>query len=231
MVAGEFTSNFVLPEPLNKGLKIETRESRMLRIRVPRIKVKILETNTMGSVTIVDGLITTNYAFTTDANGEAVITPNYLSQTDLLYIVMDNTAITPNETEVKGGCKCFSKKTEFLIANGWNGANVTSTSFGLVAEVLAECAQTELACILANELRFAVLYRAGLEIVKEAKTTGRLNSVTLLDEEKITFLLQEFERRYTEEMQNTVTTLPVLFSRLDDVCVVCAQSRFVYGTP
>jgi len=52
-----------------------------------------------------------------------------------------------------------------------------------------------------------------------------------LDGYKIEFLLQEFERRYQEEMKNTVNTLPVLFSRLDDVCVVCAQSRFVYGTP
>lgn len=231
MRAGEFTTTVVAPEALNKGLKIETRESRMLRIRVPKIQVKIMETNLLHAITIVDGLKTTVYPFTTDANGEATIYPNYLSETDLLYIVMDNTAINPNETEVKGGCKCFSKKTEFLVANGWNGSSVASTSFGISADILAECAQTELACILANELRFAVLYRAGLEIIKEAKTTGRLNSVTLLDEEKIDFLLAEFEKRYNAEMENTVKTLPVLFSRLDDVCVVCAQSRYVFGTP
>lgn len=231
MRAGEFTTTFVAPEAFNKGLKIETRESRMLRIRIPKIEVKIQEPMLLHSLSIVDGLNVTYYPFTTNGNGEATIYPNYLSQTELVYIVMDNAAINPNETEVKGGCKCFSKKTEFLVANGWDGSNVASTSFGISADVLAECAQTELACILANELRFAILYRSGLEIVKEAKTTGRLNSVTLLDEEKIAFLLAEFERRYTEEMKNTVETLPVLLSRLDDICIVCSQSRYVFGTP
>jgi len=118
-----------------------------------------------------------------------------------------------------------------MVANGWNGLTTTTTSFGLIVNANAECSTDEIGCVLAQKIRFAVFYRSGIEIVKEAITTDRLNSVTLLDSEKCQFLLEEFEKQYKQQFETAVQTLPELFSRIDDICVVCNQSRYVYGTP
>lgn len=228
---GEWSSNWNTPAALMRGVRINTRDSRMLRIRVQSVKIRIQETNYSGNVEIVDGVIGTQYPFTTDANGEAEVFPNYLSATDEIFIVTDNTSITTNKTVVKGGCKCSTKKSEFLLANGWSGSTTTSTSFGLIVGAAAECSVDEIGCVLAQKLRFPILYRTGMEIAKEALTTDRLNSVTLLDSETWNFCLENWSAQYDAQMKTAIQQLPELFSRMDDICVICNQSRYVYGTP
>ena len=231
LVVGEWKNTFLTPDPSDRGVRITTRESRLLRVRVQSVQIRIMEPNFIGQIKIVDGTQVATFDFETDANGNAEVFPNYLSQTAEIYVVQDNTAINPNNTMVKGGCSCSSKKSEFMIANGWNGVTTTTTSFGLVVQANAECSTDEIGCVLAQKIRFAVLYRAGIEIIKEAITTDRLNSVTLLDSDKCEFLLTEFNNQYKQQFETVVQTLPELFSRIDDICVVCNQSRYVYGTP
>jgi len=226
---GEFTSTFELPSNNFKGIRIQTRDSRMLRIRVQSIKIRILETNLVHSIQIFDGVDNISFPFTTDANGDAEIFVDYLSNTSEIYVTMDNTAINPNKTKVKGSCNCSTTKSEFLVANGWTGSTTTSTSFGLVVNAAAECSVDEIGCVLAQKLRFPILYRTGIEIVKEALTTDRLNSVTLLDSAKCEFLLAEFEKQYESTFKTSIDSLPSLFARMDDICITCNQSRFVYG--
>lgn len=222
---------YLSPSPADKGVRITTRESRMLRIRVQSVQIRIQEVAFSGNLTIEDGIFSTNYPFTTDADGFAEVFPNYLSDTAEIYIVIDNSLISPLNTKVKSSCNCSTAKSRFLSANGWNGSSTSSTSFGLVVQAVAECSPDEIACILAQKIRFPILYKSGIEIVKEAMTTDRLNSVTLLDSDKCEFMLNEFEKQYQSHFETTIKSLPSLFSRMDDICVVCNQSRFVYGTP
>lgn len=231
ILAGEFQNGFTTPAALMRGLRITTRESRLIRIRVQRVEIRIQETNYSGNVEIVDGPDYALFPFTTDSSGRATIYPNYLSTTAELYIVTDNTNINVQKTKIKGSCNCSSKKSQFMIANGWTGATTSSDSFGLVVQAMAECDQNQIACMLAQKLRFPIWYRAGIEIVTEALTTDRLNSVTLLDKEKCTFLIDLFGQEYDKTMKSAIEQLPDFFSRLDDICVVCNQSRYVQGTP
>ncbi len=183
------------------------------------------------SIEINDGVDVVSFPFTTDLNGNAEIFVDYLSNTDEIFITMDNTAINPNKTKVKGSCNCSTSKSEFLVANGWNGISTSSSSFGLVVNAAAECSIDEIGCVLSQKLRFPILYRTGIEIVKEALTTDRLNSVTLLDSVKCDFLLEEFQKQYDSTFKTSIESLPSLFARMDDICITCNQSRFVYGLP
>jgi hypothetical protein len=228
---GEYLTGFATPEAMEKGVKLTTKDSRMIRIKVNRIKIKIQEVNFDHAVKITDGIGATLYPFTTDANGEAEIFPNYISKSPEIYVTMDNTAINPAVTNVKQGCSCYSKSSQYLLANGWNGSGVSTSSFGLQIQTNSECSMNELACVIAQQLRFPILYKSGIEIVKEAKASDRLNSVTLLDDEKIDFLLTEFSEQYKLHFNNVVQSLPELLKRIDDICVVCNQSRWIYGTP
>lgn len=231
LVVGEFQPTFLSGSTTKRGVRINTRESRLLRVRVQSVKIRVAEGNESGEITIIDGTEAINFPFVTDNSGNAEIFPNYLSQTAEVFVVMDTEDFSPNNTKVKGGCSCSTKKSEFLVANGWNGTSTTTTSFGLVVQANAECSVDEIGCILAQKIRFAVLYKSGIEIVKEALTTDRLNSVTLLDSDKCKFLLDEFEKQYKSHFDTAVQTLPTLFARVDDICILCNQSRYVYGTP
>ena len=228
---GEWDNAWNAPAPLDRGVRINTRDSRMLRIRVQSVKIKIQEFGFSGFVDILDGIKTTSFPFTTDANGDAEIFPNYLSETDEIFVLTDNAAINTNKTKVKGGCKCSTKKSEFLIANGWSGTTTTGTSFGLQVGAAAECSMDEIGCVIAQKLRFPILYRAGMEIAKEALTTDRLNSVTLLDGDTWNFCLENWSAQYDAQMKTAIQQLPELFNRMDDICVICNQSRYVYGMP
>jgi hypothetical protein len=203
----------------------------MLRIRVQSVKVKLQETGFTGNIDIVDGVITKSFPFTTDANGDAEIFPDYLSETNEVFVTTFNAGINTNKTKVKGGCNCSTKKSEFLIANGWSGTGTTGTSFGLIVGAAAECSVTEIGCVLAQKLRFPILYRAGMEIAKEALTTDRLNSVTLLDGETWNFCLENWSAQYDAQMKTAIQQLPELFNRMDDICIICNQSRYVQGMP
>jgi len=231
LLVGDFNANYLNPSAVDRGLKITTKNTRMMRIHVGQVNIRIQQPNILHSFQIIDGLNSTSFSFVTDGNGEAVIYPNYMSSTREIYIVMDNTSINPADTDVKTGCSCSSKSSQYMIANGWSGSGVGNNSFGIKAQVNAECRIDELVCIIAQHLRFPILYRAGLEIVKEAKATDRLNSVTLLDNDKINFLYEEFTNQYNNQMKLVVNQLPELMKRIDDICVICNQSRYVYGNP
>jgi hypothetical protein len=231
ILVGEYQSGFNGSAAFMRGARITTRESRLIRIRVQSVEIRIQETNYSGNVEIVDGVDFAVFPFTTDANGRALIYPNYLSSTAEIFIVADNTNINPQKTKIKGSCNCSSKKSQFMIANGWTGTTTSSDSFGLVIQAVAECDQNQIACMLSQKLRFPIWYRAGIEIVTEALTTDRLNSVTLLDKEKCEFLLDLFGQEYDKTMKSAMEQLPDFFSRLDDICVVCNQSRYVQGNP
>jgi hypothetical protein len=228
---GEWDDAWNTPAAFDRGVRINTRDSRMLRVRVQSVKIKIQQPTFSGLIKILDGIETTTFPFTTDANGDAEIFPNYLSETDEIFVTTDNTAINTNKTKVKGGCKCSTKKSEFLIANGWTGTTTAGTSFGLIVGAAAECSVDEIGCVLAQKLRFPILYRAGMEIAKEALTTDRLNSVTLLDGDTWRFCLDNWSAQYDAQMKTAVQQLPELFNRMDDICVICNQSRYVQGMP
>jgi hypothetical protein len=228
---GDWQPTFLIPNPNERGFRITTRESRMVRIRVQSVQIRIVEAVYSGNITITDGIFTTQYPFTTDLSGFAEIFPDYLSDGAEIYITTDNSAINVNNTKVKSSCNCTTAKSRFLTGNGWNGLGTSSSSFGLSVNVAAECSLDEIACVLAQKIRFPILYRAGIEIVKEAKTTDRLNSVTLLDGEKCEFMLGEFEKQYNSHFETAVQQLPGLFARMDDICITCNQSRYIQGLP
>ena len=231
LALGDFNSNYLAPASIDRGIKVTVKNTRMMRIFVGNVTIRIQQANTTHSFQIVDGFNSTSFSFTTDGNGEATVFANYMSSNRDIYILMDNTAINPADTDIKSGCSCSSKSSQYMLANGWSGGGVGNNSFGIKAQVNAECRIDELMCIISQHLRFPILYKAGLEIVKEAKATDRLNSVTLLDNDKINFLYEEFTNQYNNHMKLVVNQLPELMKRIDDICVICNQSRYVYGNP
>jgi len=228
---GELQSTTLAPMAADRGVKFNITDSRLLRVRIRNVKFKALEVLTAGVLKIIDGQNTTLYPFTTDANGEAEIFTDYLSKTVEVFVTVDDTAFTVNNTLIKSSCNCYHKRSQFISVYGWSGSGTSVSSYGLQVDSTAECDNNEFACVISAKLGLPILYKSGIEIVKEAITSDRLNSMTLLDTEKSEFLIEEFEKQYKNQMTILVASLPELMKRIDDICVVCNQSRFVYGTP
>lgn len=228
---GEFNNQNVAPVALDRGVRLQIRNTRLSRLRVNTINIKIQQTNFAHSVEIVDGINSYSYPFTTDANGEAQIQPDYLSTSNIIYITMNDTNINVNKSDVKTNCSCSTKSSQYIVANGWNGSTMTNSTYGLQVYANAECNVDEIGCMLTSKLTFPILYRTGLEIAKEAATTDRLNSITLLDSEKVDFLLNSFKMEYDKHMKLLIDSIPQLLKRIDDCCIVCNQSRYVQGIP
>ncbi len=217
----------------NKGIKFKIGNARLLRIRVNAIKIKTNNPATAINGQIIDGNTTWSFSTTTDADGYAEYLPQYLSSTKEVIIVIDTTGLSVNKTDVKAGCGCSSKASKFMTVTGWDGVSnkTANTTYGLVVDATAECNYDEFACLIQSKLPFPILFRAGLEIVKEAITTDRLNSITLLDEDKVNFLLSDFNRDYEKYMKALIDSLPELMKRIDDCCIVCTQSKYTIGRP
>lgn len=228
---GKFTTTFLPVMNADRGVRLKTKNSRLIRIRVNSINVKIQQPNFTHSVEITDGLNTTSFPFTTDANGDAELFIDYLSTTNDMLITMNDTNINVNDSDVKEGCGCSSKSSQYLNAYGWNGANNSNSTYGLQVKANSECSIDELGCILAPKLSLPILYKSGLEIIKEAITSDRLNSMTLLDSEKTEFLFDMFSKEYDKHFKILIASIPELMKRVDDCCIICNQSRYVQGLP
>lgn len=229
--AGEWKSTFIAPANIDRGVKITANKSRLLRVRVNNVKIKIQQANYSGNIKCDDGVSFTLFPFTTDANGEAEIFPNYLSNTKDLWVLLNDNGINVNNSEVKTGCGCSSKASRYMTATGWNGSGLANSTYGLQVDATAECSYDEFACIISAKLPFLILYKAGIEIIKEAITTDRLNSITLLDTDKAQFMLSDFTKEYDKHSKMLIDSLPELFKRVDDCCIMCNQAKYVIGRP
>lgn len=227
---GDYYPYFVTPLNVDRGVYIKSSKSRLLRLRVNKIKLKLQNLNYSTVIEVDDGLNVTTYNVTTDNSGEVILEPNILTGTGEVWVTLKDINAVPAKSEVKKNCGCSTKSSKYLTAHGWDGKIINQT-YGFEVSVVAECNYDEFACIIASKLPFPILYKSGLEIVKEALTTDRLNAITLLDSEKVDFLLKEFQDQYDKYMKTMVDSIPELMKRTDDCCIVCTQSRYMIGRP
>lgn len=228
---GKYKSTTMTQSPLQRGLEVKTRNSNLLKIRVQTIEIRILETNYQGTVKILDGLDVTSYDYETDANGQASLLVDYLSSTNHVKIVIEDDQITPFDAYIKEGCNCYSRRSEFLKATGVKNGSSATSSFGLSVQTLAECDNESLICLLSNQLGFPILYKTGIEIVKEWIASDRLNPVTIIDDGTEEFLLDNFEREYKKQLNLLTTSLSKVLNNIDEICVVCAGNHYAEGIP
>lgn len=228
---GDWTQNSLAPANFDRGIHLQIKKSRMLRMRINSVQIKLGQANTTHQLSIDDGINSKSWSFTTDNNGFAEIDLNYLSENKDVYIYMDNSSINVNNSSIKTGCGCSSKSGQFLTAYGWNGSSNSNSTYGLKVQAVAECNNDEFACILGGRLGLPILYRSGIEILKEAVATDRLNSITLLDTDKINFLLENWTTEYDKQMKLLIESLPQLLRRIDECCIVCNQNKYIQGLP
>tara|TARA_R100001244_G_scaffold16626_1_gene17981 strand:+ start:221 stop:1159 length:939 start_codon:yes stop_codon:yes gene_type:complete len=226
---GDFKTNYLAVSPNERGVKIVTSETRLSKIYVDKVKIELDDGGipVAGVLNITDNNTITTYNFTTDGAGVSEFNVDYMSESTTIYLTIDNTLLQMKDAEVKKGCGCGSNRSKNLKAHGWTGTSTSTSTYGIQAYVTAECDVEEFACIISHHLGLPILYKSGIEIIKELFSSDRLNSFTLLKDEQAEFLLDDYQKEYKKLMTNLVNSLPDLAKKIDDVCVVCKQSRYV----
>lgn len=230
------TDKFLSQIAKNRGLKIEKTcyNSRLSKLYVKRISLLSSISALQVPVYIKDGTLTTTIKVDLVSNVPYELVLNYKAVNDIIYILADNTNVkmcsTDNPDNISicgcGHCNCISSSNYFFIT-GWDGAVNNSEMFGIIADVSMICDEDELMCLLANNIRFPVFWKIGIEAIREAQMTDRLNYYTLTqDAESLQQKFDYFEKKYTESMKLFSASVPALMNTLDKYCIQCNQTRY-----
>lgn len=243
ITAGNFTPNrFLSPFNAYRGLQIKKikRDSRMVTIK----RVKILSGTTLNNVElrIIDGTYQTSIPVNLIAGQILEVELNYKAIFDEVYITLDNALIsvsegTIDENNSKGGCGCRNTYTTVKSPNspetgiqvlGWSGAATDNKSYGLSVDIEMKCEIEKFACTIADSLKYILLYKAGIEIVKEWMHSNRVTQATTVDVDQAVYLLDSWQKIYDSKYKTFVDRIRPLINSLGDPCVECKGVSYVY---
>lgn len=242
--AGQFTSQFIPPADLQRGIVIHRRLNNLLKIRIDRIKFLSNTTKSNLPITIFDGINQTIYNIDVVAGVPYVLDlSNYEPITNIVYITAPNIDIEVNHVHLYNvnnmntyhsncgcGCNTQSKKDhnkKFYI-RGWDGTNEYHYSFGMTVETTLMCNYDSFICALVPNFRFIMLYKAGIEVAKEWFHSERLNEFTTLKLENVNFLITKWQEEYDRKYKTLVQMIPEMVKSVKDDCVICKGGAYYY---
>lgn len=239
--AGIFSTNYMSVAQLERGLHIMKTRTNLQRLKVLSLNILTKTTINHKLIKILDGPKVTYYYADLVANKITTLQLNYVAYSDEIYILMDNSDVEVNDGIFYsrlniGNCNCsretrrnnYSNTTD-LIVYGWNGIEDEDRTFGMEVRLTVECDLNLLVCSLGTHLRYLMLYRSGIELVKEWLTSPRLNEFTLLHADHVGFLLDSWKEEYDRRYKTLIQTIPSLIKSLDDPCISCRGLQYTYG--
>ena len=229
---GRFVDTYLANDASERGIHIERDNTRLTKIYVQSVTIKVNDTTTDKEFKIIDGDVETTYTFSGSPGDEVTVITDYTATRDEIFVVMDNSDVQVNETSLyDSDCGCIANNYKYFNINGWNGTRNDSITYGMQVNVNMECSDDDLICIFNHRLGLAALYRAGIEILNEAIESDRLNYVTIYGEEKAMEKKAEWEALYENELNSKVAGIKDLLQKLDDVCLDCRSSRILKQMP
>lgn len=226
-LGGEFDDDgeYHAVDTADRGIRIDLDETTLSRIQINRVRILFNDAGA-ENITITDGVNTETYAVTLVAGEEQDVEINYSCVRRRVYITMDK-ALHPAKGDVKMD---YYPDYDPLAVRGYNG-DLTSSHYGIQADISVICSMDEVACLLKEFLGHAVLYRFGIEAAREAIDTDRINFFTLTNRDGIVELLESYQLDYENEMKQIARSIPKLMRKLDNTCIDCNQNKYLERVP
>jgi hypothetical protein len=114
-------------------------------------------------------------------------------------------------------CNCNGKSPNKFIS--------VSDGVGVTAEVAIVCDKPEMSCRVLDSLKYAILYRAGMQVLDEWMATDRLNFLAVNKQEWAIATRAEWEREYIEKTRIAVRNDYELYQKIDKHCFKCTSPR------
>lgn len=222
----------------NSGLRIRKVRTAFTNLRIPNIYL-LADTDIASVViSIVDGaVIKTITVDNIVAKVEKQVFIDYVSTTEQVDIYWDTTAIatstgTTYSTQKTSHCGCANGTYDFITAQGYKAGVATNEIYGIRADIQVECNTDKMMCLLVDKLRMCILYKAGIELLKEWLATDRLNFLAIHGKEWAEKKIEEWnETEYKPRMETMKPSFKNFLMSFDEFCFNCGGYRYGYVHP
>jgi len=210
-----------------RGIRLDIKETTLSEMYINRVTI-LANTSVVCNIVVTDGEDTENYAVTLVAGIEQDVEINYRCNRKRVYVTCDGIIAGAEGKARMDNCM---EGYNILSVRGYDGSNLTSSHYGLRADVSVVCSMDNLACLLKDVLGEAVLYRFGMELAREQLESDRINYFTLTNRDAVIELLESYKEDYAKTMMDIARTIPKLLRKLDDYCIDCVQNKYIEVVP
>lgn len=211
-------------EAVEKGLYIEKRFAPMGKVQLDKLVLLVKNDISNKKIIITDGI--TKEEIFVDLVGGVPLTVDVSFQgaTDFLTVKWDTSDIEPAASSVRksitnGFCGYCDGIEAPLYVQGINGTYKGFGSYGIQAHIQLKCDLKQAFCQMIDDLKFAILYKAGILILKEWQSSTRLNYITIHSEDWLELKLTEWEElTYPEKLKQGLQNASTYLSKLDSRC-------------
>lgn len=101
-----------------------------------------------------------------------------------------------------------------------DGNKTINHTNGLSILYSISCSVEPFVCSMANLLSWAILHKAGAEVIKEMKVSNRLNNIVLLNRDEFDGLIEAYENEYMSSLKGVLDSMVLP----NDFCFDCNKS-------
>lgn len=229
---GKYKDTYLANAALDRGIKVTRENSRLSKIQIKDVTIKVNDTTVDKEFKIIDGDVETVYTFSGSAGDEVTVITDYIAKRDEVLVVMDNSDVQVNDSSLyDSDCSCVKKNYRYFDVFGWNGTGTNSTTYGMRVNVNMVCSDDDIICLFNHRLGLAALYGAGIEILKEVVESDRFNYITMFGIEAAQAKIEEWKEYYNSEIESQIDGIKSLLNRTDDICVECRKNRVLKQMP
>lgn len=139
--------------------------------------------------------------------------------TNTAYISIADERVKPAVTVCGANCGC--SKTGVISRRGYDDTGETDSTFGVAVCGAVVCCFDTLFCEYLQDFKWAALYAAGIEILKEFGSSDRLNYVTCYGVEWAEIKLIEWENERKKYLACACEKMAMELLSKNDFCVAC----------
>ena len=207
-----------------KGIYIEKRFSTLGQIVIDSLTLLCDTTIENKTILISDGITQKELEVNLQAGVPTEVFVGFSGITDWVTIKWNTSDIRPAASSIRksitnGFCGYCGSGDAPIYIQGLNGNQRGYSSYGIQAHIQLKCDLKKAFCHLLDDLKFAILYKAGIQILKEWQSSTRLNFITIHSEEWLQMKLPEWEElTYPKYLNSGVQNILTYLDRMDSRC-------------
>jgi hypothetical protein len=228
-------SQYEAISPKYRGQVLRKQYSPLSYFLIESVTLKANTTKLNHQIKIFEGSISNpvnlaSYRADLIAGQEITVHVNHRSYGQKLFVLTDNTDVAMSTSFIEGCHSCHEETYgsygyNYLIASGFDGVNHSGNTYGVRVDYSIRCDKELLFCKLAMECKNAVLYRAGVEILKEWLSGDRMTFVSIYSEDWAKAKLVEWTEMSDYYLNLNIDGLSEYLTDLDCLCLPCSGNR------
>lgn len=244
---GEFNVNFDssvndyhASENVEKGIRLKKANTQLTTLKIVNIVLKATSNAVISGkqLKIKDGIKTYTYDIPDMNPGEEIsMLVDYTAKNDKIDIVWNTNDIEPSKgstslTQKFNGCTgCGNSRYDFFSAVGLNGTKETTSLYGIRVDFIIECSMEKALCLLLPQLKNALLYAVGVELLKEWVASDSLSFYTQYGKEWAQKTIIEWQNIVDVKLELARPNLTNFLMRIDGNCFTCKSYRYGHVHP